>query len=165
MKKWKIDFLEICNFSKKMKKRSARKIQKNKKWGAHAKRAPPIFWIFVICRSFSFFIFLEKLQISRKSIFHFFIFSIFWKFVHFIDFRRFSTKWLSHWEDGLLKSWCPSYFHRVLDAFWCDFPSQPGIPSPPIKNISMSRCLPMWDHISKICEWCSNPSSAFRPSK
>ena len=36
MEKWKIDFLEICNFSKKAKKKNERKIAKNKKWGARA---------------------------------------------------------------------------------------------------------------------------------
>ena len=46
----------------------------------------PIFSFFVIFRSFPFFNFLEKLQISRKSIFHFFIFFDFLKFDHLFLF-------------------------------------------------------------------------------
>ena len=50
MKKWKIDFLEICNFSKKMKKGNERKITKNEKMGgARFARAPHL----EVLRSFS----------------------------------------------------------------------------------------------------------------
>ena len=42
MKNWKIHFLEICNFSKKLKKGNERKNQKNKKFEARA----PHFFIF-----------------------------------------------------------------------------------------------------------------------
>ena len=83
MKKWKIDFLEIFNLSKKMKKENERKITKYQKMGgARFARAPPIFCFFEFFWRFPFSFFLEKLEISRKSIFHFSIFSIFGRFVH-----------------------------------------------------------------------------------
>ena len=89
MKKWKIDFLEICNFSKKWKRKMNEKILKIKKGGARASRAPPIFWFLCFFLALPFFYFYEKLKISRKSIFHFFDFFEICAFLSiFIDFLR-----------------------------------------------------------------------------
>ena len=107
MEKWKIDFLEISNFSKKMKKGNERKITKNEKMGGARFARAPHFFIFWIFLALPFFNFLEKLQISRKSIFHFFIFFDFLKFDHFFWFF---TKWPSHREDGQPKTNLPFFF-------------------------------------------------------
>ena len=87
MKKWKIDFLEICNFSKKMKKGNERKITKNEKWGARASRAPPIFSFFEFFWRFPFSIF-GKVANFQKINFPFFHFFDFLKFDHLFDFLR-----------------------------------------------------------------------------
>ena len=63
MKKWKIDFLEICNSSKKLKKGNERKITKNEKMGgARFARAPPFFH----CSFIFLFSFFGKVEIFQK---------------------------------------------------------------------------------------------------
>ena len=57
MEKWKIDFLDICNFSKKVKRKMNETLQKIK----NGARAPP-FFIFQIFLALSFLKFLEKLN-------------------------------------------------------------------------------------------------------
>ena len=77
LEKWKIDFLEISNFSKKMKKGNERKITKSQKMGGARFARVPHFLIFWIFLALPFFNFLEKLENSRIFVFPFF---------HFCDF-------------------------------------------------------------------------------
>ena len=96
-KKWKngkLIFWKFATFPKNIEKGKWTKNYKKWKKGGRALRARPPFFDFLNFSGASLFQFFGIVTISRKSIFHFFIFSIFFGSSSiFIDFCWF---WLSH---------------------------------------------------------------------